>query len=332
MFLTLCEVEVYSESRAILKYKPVKHSVQDAYYQTSITLVCPEPFGYPEPFVTWVKNGVVLQNSSSDLTLNLSIIAQRDTTKWTIDCVARNKHGADYHRFVLNLHSRYAMCTEFRDLMEGTRTVRHVVHNQQSAQNDGDIDNRAWYRFVSQATGTPVQLPDSCTEPWTCGTQASGWLRGGHPSMEEGLVHRNVCFSWNDNCCFAEVQALVRHCYGYYVYKLQPTALEFKVKARYCVENRAIPYEDALFYQPVTKTGVQSALTNHVIHKEYHVTSSWKCMAYCLSEMTCVSFSYFPQSNTCELNNSTESSNPEGLRKRPGTEYYEKTSHSSFLG
>ena len=79
------------------------------------------------------------------------------------------------------------------------------------------------------------QLPDSCTEPWTCGTQASGWLRGGHPSMEEGLVHRNVCFSWNDNCCFAEVQALVKHCYGYYVYKLQPTALEFKVKARYCV-------------------------------------------------------------------------------------------------
>ena len=79
------------------------------------------------------------------------------------------------------------------------------------------------------------QLPDFCTEPWTCGTQASGWLRGGHPSMEEGLEHRNVCFSWNDNCCFAEVQALVRHCYGYYVYKLQPTALEFKVKARYCV-------------------------------------------------------------------------------------------------
>ena len=50
------------------------------------------------------------------------------------------------------------MCTEFRDLMEGTRTVDHVVHNQQSAQNDGDIDNRGWYRFVSQATGTPVQV------------------------------------------------------------------------------------------------------------------------------------------------------------------------------
>ena len=50
------------------------------------------------------------------------------------------------------------MCTEFRDLMEGSRTVGHVVHNEQSAQNDGDIDNRGWYRFVIQATGTPVQV------------------------------------------------------------------------------------------------------------------------------------------------------------------------------
>ena len=56
------------------------------------------------------------------------------------------------------IQGRYAMCTEFRDLVEGTRTVRHVVHNQQSAQNDGDIENRAWYRFVSRATGTPVQV------------------------------------------------------------------------------------------------------------------------------------------------------------------------------
>ncbi|XP_022795010.1 uncharacterized protein LOC111333651 [Stylophora pistillata] len=322
MILTLCEVEVYSESRAILKYKPVEHSVQDAYDQTSLTLVCPEPFGYPEPLVAWVKDGVVLQNSSSDLTLNLSIIIQRGITTWAIDCVASNKHGADYYRFILNLRSRREMCTEFRDLVEGTRTAHHVVHNQVLAQNDNDIDNSIWYRFVSPATATPVQLPDSCTEPRTCGTQASGWLRGGHPSAEEGLVNRTVCFSWNDNCCFAEVPAQVKHCYGYYVYKLQPTALE--VKARYCVENQDIHHEDALFHLLVSKTGVQLALTGHVIHTEYHVTSSWKCMAYCLIEVTCVSFNYYPQSNTCELNNSTVSSNPESLREGPGTEYYER--------
>lgn len=146
--------------------------------------------------------------------------------------------------------------------------------------------------------------------------------------MEEGLVHRTVCFSWNDNCCFAEVPAQVKHCYGYYVYKLQPTALE--VKARYCVENQDIHHEDALFHLHVSKTGVQLALTGHVIHTEYHVTSSWKCMAYCLMELTCVSFNYYPQSKTCEVNNSTGSSNPESLRERPGTEYYEKINFISL--
>ncbi|XP_022810391.1 uncharacterized protein LOC111347407, partial [Stylophora pistillata] len=310
MILTLCEVEVYSESRALLKNKPVQQTVKDAYDKSSITLVCPEPFGYPEPFVAWVRDGVVLQNNTSDLTLNLSIIAPWNNTTWTIDCVANNKHGTDFHRFVLNLHSKYSMCTEYKDLADGTRSASHVIHNQVLAQNDSGIDERTWYRFVDKTTRSPMQLPGSCTEPWACGTQSSGWLRGGHPSMEEGVVLRTVCFSWNSNCCFAELKAQVRKCYGYYVYKLQPTPSE--VKTRYCVEKSAIHYEDALFYLPVSKAGVPLALTGHMIHLEYHVTSSWKCMAYCLVEMTCVSFTYLSQNSTCELNNGTGSSSQEG--------------------
>lgn len=51
--------------------------------------------------------------------------------------------------------------------------------------------------------------------------------------MEEGVVQRTVCFSWSSTCCFAEVKVQVRNCYGYHVYKLQPTS--FVVKARYCI-------------------------------------------------------------------------------------------------
>ena len=50
--------------------------------------------------------------------------------------------------------------------------------------------------------------------------------------MKENVVSREVCFHWNGNNCFVKVQAQVRRCYGYYVYKLQPTS--FAVKARYC--------------------------------------------------------------------------------------------------
>ena len=98
---------------AILKNKPVEQTVQDAYDKSSLTLVCPEPFGYPEPFVAWVKDGVVLQNSTSDLTLNLSIIAPWNNTKWKIDCVVSNKHGTDFHRFALNLQSKLKNWTVF---------------------------------------------------------------------------------------------------------------------------------------------------------------------------------------------------------------------------
>ena len=75
------------------------------YVGSSLSLLCPEPFGYPEPFVAWVKDGVVLQNSSSDMTLNLKAINQTYDGS-VIDCVASNKHGADYYRFELKVHSK----------------------------------------------------------------------------------------------------------------------------------------------------------------------------------------------------------------------------------
>ncbi|KAJ7384866.1 hypothetical protein OS493_019544 [Desmophyllum pertusum] len=89
----------------ILKNKPKSPTTKDVYDRSSLTLLCPEPFGYNGPFVAWVKDGVAFQNSSWDMGLNLSIAKQNDT-KWIIDCVASHKHGADYNIFILNLHSK----------------------------------------------------------------------------------------------------------------------------------------------------------------------------------------------------------------------------------
>ena len=68
--------------------------------------------------------------------------------------------------------------------------------------------------------------------PYSCGTQASGWLVGPHPSGEENVAERRVCFSWEGNCCAFQSHVLVRRCYGHYVYRLK--VLRFPVKARYC--------------------------------------------------------------------------------------------------
>ncbi|KAJ7388644.1 proteinric peroxidase [Desmophyllum pertusum] len=133
-----------------------------------------------------------------------SIIVKQNDTKWIIDCVASNKHGADYYRFMLNLHeSQYAMCTEYKDITGETRTVFHVTPNQVSAQNDGDMNAIHWHRFIDHVTSKPMQLPDSCQDPLTCGTQAPGWLRGGHPSPEDYavLAHCVLQLEWQLLLC-----------------------------------------------------------------------------------------------------------------------------------
>ena len=63
--------------------------------------------------------------------------------------------------------------------------------------------------------------------------------------MEEGVVQRTVCFSWSSTCCFAEVKVQVRNCYGYHVYKLQPTF--FVVKARYCIGKYSVSFFESVY-------------------------------------------------------------------------------------
>lgn len=50
------------------------------------------------------------------------------------------------------------MCTEYKELMDGTRSAFYAIQNQVSAQNDNSINERTWYRFVDQTTGSPMQV------------------------------------------------------------------------------------------------------------------------------------------------------------------------------
>ena len=96
-------------------------------------------------------------------------------------------------------------------------------------------------------------MPESCTVPWRCGTLATGWLNGCHPSVADGAVTRQVCFSWAGNCCFGlnNIYINVRNCGGFYVYRLKPlTACSY----RYC--GNGLPYT------PVAGRNYISSLAN----------------------------------------------------------------------
>ena len=56
---------------------------------------------------------------------------------------------------------------------------------------------------------------------YRCGTARPGWLNGTHPTVAEGVVTRQVCYSSNSNCCYPSNIIKVKNCSSYSVYELQ---------------------------------------------------------------------------------------------------------------
>ena len=86
-----------------------------------------------------------------------------------------------------------------------------------------------WYRF-SAGAGTSIAtqcIPDA----QRCGTDLPGWMDGAHPTVDEGVVSRNVCFSGYRNCCYRNVTINVRNCSSFFVYRLKSLSY---CNSRYC--------------------------------------------------------------------------------------------------
>ena len=88
-----------------------------------------------------------------------------------------------------------------------------------------------WHRFMGAAGNA---MPTSCVPKHRCGTHAPGWLKGDHPTKEQGVVSRQVCFHWWWSCCLWNVYIKVRNCGEYYVYQLPQTPVCY---LRYCTEK-----------------------------------------------------------------------------------------------
>ncbi|KAI7796907.1 hypothetical protein IRJ41_009135 [Triplophysa rosa] len=84
---------------------------------------------------------------------------------------------------------------------------------------DASVSWSGWYRLFIR--GHSVQMPDTCVDDLSCGTHAPLWLNGPHPRIEDGVVTRDVCGNWFNNCCFFRSNSIqVKACPGnYYVYE-----------------------------------------------------------------------------------------------------------------
>ena len=89
--------------------------------------------------------------------------------------------------------------------------------------------NSGWYRFLNISG---ITMPTTCPPLYTCGTRCPGWLRGDHPTVDEGEVMRTVCFSKRlGRCCEVVFFIRVKNCSSFYVYRLLPLD---KCPYRYC--------------------------------------------------------------------------------------------------
>ena len=85
-----------------------------------------------------------------------------------------------------------------------------------------DWKGDGWYRIMGEA-GT--KIIDAPVDQYHCGTSATGWLSGEHPSPGEGLVTRKVCFKdYYGNDCAYQADVDVLNCNNaYFVYYLVDT-------------------------------------------------------------------------------------------------------------
>ena len=79
-------------------------------------------------------------------------------------------------------------------------------------------------------------MPNRCpSNNFRCGTSWPGWLKGDHPTVEEGIVTRTVYFKKRQNCEKILVHNIkVKNCSSFFVYLLRLTS---QCPFRYCYSS-----------------------------------------------------------------------------------------------
>ncbi|XP_032234755.1 uromodulin [Nematostella vectensis] len=117
-------------------------------------------------------------------------------------------------------------CASYTTLSDASRNVN-------SPQTTKICDSglvKKWYRLEGDA-GTVI--PSACPSKRICNTDATGWVSGMHPTVEEGIVTRKVCYHWSTKCCNWSNDIRILNCGSYYIYELiRPPVCSL----RYCGE------------------------------------------------------------------------------------------------
>merc|ERR1712012_1377728 len=107
-----------------------------------------------------------------------------------------------------------AQCFSYQELNSPTRksSYSQTTSFSDDSSNTRDWRGTQWYRVTS---GAGTQLVDTKVAEGHCGVLRPGWLVGGHPSVGQGEVSRDISFHPHGS-----TSARIINCGSYYVYHL----------------------------------------------------------------------------------------------------------------
>ena len=137
-------------------------------------------------------------------------------------------------------------CKKYIILNDRTRNINYGRGGQCDARGYSTKINgksNQWYRFQAPAGNKMPDKPPNNLQGQRCGTAATGYLLGGHPTKAGQVVSRKVCFSFSGQKCLWKdrdsyknppVTVKVTHCGAFFVYQLPyPPGCS----GRYCAEK-----------------------------------------------------------------------------------------------
>ncbi|XP_067260261.1 pancreatic secretory granule membrane major glycoprotein GP2-like [Chanodichthys erythropterus] len=77
---------------------------------------------------------------------------------------------------------------------------RSINYTENPDMCDVSVSWSGWYRLFINSTS--AHIPDTCVNKDSCGTNIPLWIRNGHPTVEDGVVTRDVCGHSDNYCCY----------------------------------------------------------------------------------------------------------------------------------
>ena len=115
--------------------------------------------------------------------------------------------------YIFYLLSLVDVCQVYTVLEDVDRDINNVI---QSIECDKNL-KQGWYRFLNVPG---IRMPTTCPPKLRCGTYYTGWLNGAHPTVNEGIVTRDICIHKSDCCSEMIFNIKVKNCGSFCVYHL----------------------------------------------------------------------------------------------------------------